>query len=91
MHKDEQHLQTLPQQIGVPKTKKVGLLLLVAFFMLTFFKTPITIPILLSELFVYTISMVFLIKSSAKQSKYYASFWVEAVPIMWLLSLLLFF
>ena len=90
MHKDENHLQTLPQQIGVLKTKKTGVLLLVLFFVLTFFKNPIRTPILVSELFVYILTLVFLIKSSDRQSKYYASFWVEGIPIMWLLSLLIF-
>ncbi len=90
MHKDENHLQTLPQQIGLLKTKKIGVLLLVIFFILTFFKTPITTPILLSELFVYILTMLFLIRVSNRQSEYYASFWVESIPIMWLFSLLIF-
>jgi hypothetical protein len=36
---DDPHLHTVPQQIGVSKTKIVGLLLLLPFYFLEFFKT----------------------------------------------------
>ena len=82
---DMPDLNTLPQQIGVSKTKKAGVLLLLLFFILSFFRAPLNEVIILSDLFVFVISLLFLIKAIPEQSKYYASFWVESIPIFWLI------
>ncbi len=78
-------LKTLPQQIGVSKTIGVGVLLLVLYLVLSFLRFPLNEVIILSDLFVFIISLLFLIKASPKQSKYYTSFWVESIPIFWLI------
>lgn len=82
-------LQTIPQRIGVEKTKKLGLTLLIFSLILEYlipigesFKTPYM-------LFVF-VTIIFLMRSKTKQNKYYSSFWVEAIPIFWWLSVLIF-
>jgi hypothetical protein len=85
---DKDSLGTLPQKIGVGKTKVVGVLLLLVFLFLEFFKNDvlginqIIIPL------VFVVTLFFLVSSSVKQSKYYASFFVEGIPLLWLLLLL---
>lgn len=83
MHNDSPSLQTLPQKLGVLKTKRMGFLYLILFFVISFLKSPSSGNSILTDLFVFIISLLFLVKSSENQTKYYASFWVESVPIIW--------
>jgi 1,4-dihydroxy-2-naphthoate octaprenyltransferase len=84
LNNDELHIQTLPQKLGVANSKKVGIIFLVFFFMIGFIKSPLTGTSVLSTLFVFVISLLLLTKSKENRSLYYASFWVEGVPILWL-------
>ncbi|WP_405606967.1 hypothetical protein [Polaribacter sp. Asnod1-A03] len=80
-------LQTIPRKIGIEKTKKLGLMLLVFCLLLEYListsslsKTPFMI--------FFFLTIIFLMRTKSEQSKYYCSFWVEALPIMWCLVLL---
>jgi hypothetical protein len=80
-------LQTIPLKIGVEKTKRLGLMLLVFSLILEY--------LFASELMVKTPFMIFffllilfLMRAKTTQSKYYSSFWVESLPIVWWLVLL---
>lgn len=84
LKQDVTHLQTLPQKIGIFKSKLVGIQYVAMFFVLGFFKLPLTNKsTLIPELLIAILSLFFLIKSRENQSKYYAAFWVESVPIIW--------
>ena len=87
---DLPNLKTLPQLIGVRKTKFFGAILLVVFFLIEFFKDETSITNQIVLLVVGLILFVLLKKSSENQGKYYSSFWVEAIPIFWLVLLLVF-
>lgn len=80
---DDVQLRTLPQRFGLVKTKKIGHLASLLFFSLTFLKTDAT----RLEIFGKGILMVFLLLivsfTKKEQSRYYASFWVESIPIFW--------
>lgn len=79
---DKKHLQTIPQLIGVERTKKFGFVLITMAILIEFFTTPNQF---FKSIFIF-ISLILLIllqKSSVRQSKYYSSFWVEAIPIFW--------
>lgn len=86
---DEHVLKTIPQVLGLQRTKRLGLFLLMLFLGLTFFRSSITTDQFRSEFFVAVISLLFLIKSTPNQTKYYSSFFVESIPIIWLLLFLL--
>jgi len=86
---DSLKLATIPQQIGVKRTKRIGVLLLLLFVLLEFFKDELTSAMLLSTVFVAFLIMMFLLFSKKRQSKYYCSFWVESLPIWWLFLLIL--
>ncbi len=84
LHHDAPHLQTIPQKIGIRKTKWVGVFFLVIFMGLSILKNSFEVRIIIIEFLVFVVSLLFLIKSKEIQSKYYTSFWVESVPIIWL-------
>lgn len=86
---DKKHLQTIPQLIGVERTKKLGFVLLALTLVIEFFITPNSN---FKSVFViiFVVLLVFLQRASVKQKKYYASFWVEAIPIFWWILLLVF-
>ena len=88
---DDPHLQTVPQKIGVEPTKKLGYVLLFLLLVLEFFYTNNHhfLPLFFKLLVCGTIS-VFLYFANENRSRYYASFWLESVPILWWLVLVVF-
>jgi hypothetical protein len=80
---DDPHLKTVPQQIGVKRTKLLGLLLLLPFYFLEFFKSHFIEKQLVVNLILVVILSLFLVLANEKRSRYYTSFWVESVPIIW--------
>ena len=86
---DSQHdaitLQTIPQKFGIKKTKFLGYVFLAVFCILSL--------ILRFERFDIVIAIIiglFIRFSSTKNTKYYTSFWVESIPILWWLLVLIF-
>lgn len=80
---DNPDLNTLPQRIGVANTKIFGAFATVIFFSLTFLKENISTHEVVSSgvLFLALGWVIYITKRN--QSKYFASFWVEAIPIFW--------
>lgn len=83
-------LQTIPKKIGVEKTKRLGLMLLVFSLILEYL---ISAPSTMKTPFMvfFFIAVLFLMRAKIKQPKYYSSFWVESLPIIWWLLLLIFY
>ncbi len=86
---DSLKLATIPQRIGIKKTKIIGVLLLMVFFVLEYFKDDLTSNSVLSVLIIVFVTLLCVIFSNKNQSKYYSAFWVESVPIVWLVILLM--
>lgn len=85
---DLHQLGTLPQRVGVTRTKVFGLALLLAAVFLEVLKPHTAIPSFLAITFIAGVSAVFIWRAKERQSVYFSSFWVEAIPIIWLLVLL---
>lgn len=81
---DSLRLSTIPQQIGIKGTKIMGVLLGVLCFVLEFFKNEIQPGEVMALLVTTLILILFLMFSKKEQGKYYCSFWVEGLPILWL-------
>jgi hypothetical protein len=88
--KDDPHLHTVPQQIGVKRTKMLGLVLLVVLYFLEFLRIEIDKQQLFINLVLVVTTALFLIFANQRRSKYYTSFWAESIPILWF-ALVLFF
>jgi len=96
LQSDDSHLKTVPQQIGVERTKILGLVLLWVYFVLEVFNFKSHGQIknqfctLLLQLIIVKIIAAFLVFSNQHRSKYYTSFWVESIPIFWFFLILMF-
>lgn len=86
---DESELDTIPQKIGVRKTKIFGVILLVLIFFMELFQESFQNKefLIFSVILITTGMMLWM--SRRIQHHYYASFWVEAVPIFYFIMLLL--
>lgn len=80
---DAPELKTLPQRVGVTATKIFGSLLALPFFFIVFFKDVLSPQeaIATGIMFLVLGSLMFVTKR--KQNKYFASFWVEFLPLLW--------
>jgi hypothetical protein len=85
---DDPHLKTVPQTIGVKKTKILGFLLLIPFWIVGILS--FTFHELIINLIMVVMLMLFIAFANPNRSKYYTSFWVESVPIFWWLMLVFF-
>ena len=87
MQYDLPELRTFPRRYGLGKTKIFGLGLVLVFFLLTFFKDgPREYePITKGLLSVFLVCILWVTKEG--RGRYFASFWVEAVPIFWGIAL----
>lgn len=84
---DPVELQTIPQRFGIRNTRIVGIFLCFLCFFMTFLKDDLsTIEIINKTLIALSLTalMIFMPK---EQSRYFSSFWVEALPIFWALFL----
>lgn len=90
VHIDSPDLRTLPQTIGIKKSKIIGSFSLLIFFALGFLIIPIDKTTVLITFLVSLVSFLFLIFSSSNQGKYYSSFWVESIPIYWFILVVVF-
>jgi hypothetical protein len=82
---DDPHLKTVPQQIGVKRTKNLGYFLLMIFCALEILNSNFKYNIehLILVVIIAIIIALFLAFANEKRTKYYTSFWVESIPILW--------
>ncbi len=90
-NEDPKHLKTLPQRYGIQATKNIGFVLVLILLLLTLRIHNYKInKALIIQSSIYIITLLSIFKSSTKQSKYYSGFFIESLPILWWLSLILF-
>lgn len=87
---DLQQLRTIPQKVGITKTKILGFGLLLIMLWLEYLKTDVDAASGAAFSLMLLTTAILIWKSRERQSKYYASFWVEGIPVFWLLMLLIF-
>lgn len=86
---DNLELRTFPQQYGVTKTKIIGAFLILLFFFSTFLKDDISVYSLIGKGVLFLVLGVMLFVTKRNQPRYFASFWVEGIPILWYLVLVI--
>ena len=85
---DKKEMQTIPQVIGVEKSKILSVSVLILFFLFDFIKnTPQQIKI--TDFIISVIAIVLIYNMKINRNKYYTSFFVEAIPILWLIVFIL--
>ena len=78
-------LKTIPQVYGIKKTKYIGVILLMLSVIIEYFLISNGFDSSFRiNLLIILIALILLLKSSESQSKYYSSFVVESIPIVWL-------
>ena len=85
---DDPALKTLPQRYGYVNTKIYGFFGVLVFFFLTFLKDQLTYLEVISKGIIFLTLGIFMFITKRKQSKYFSSFWVEAIPIFWWVCIL---
>ena len=85
---DSDRMKTIPQIFGVKGAKMIGTFSLIAVVKLSYFLIN-EIEDMTPTVLTAAIATVLLRKSNEEQSPYFASFWVESLPMVWLLSILI--
>ena len=86
---DDPGLRTLPQRYGLSGAKNIGFGILVLNYLIYSVMQSVEIETLIISALLSLVTGVFIQYSQAKQSIYFASFWVESLPILWWVLLML--
>ena len=79
---DLEDIRTLPQKIGINQTKRFGFALLLFTLTLEFLITDVK-ELKNATLLICFLLLMLLMRAKEEQSKYYSSFLVESLPILW--------
>ncbi len=85
--KDDDHilLKTLPQLYGTYRSKIYGSTALLGFFLLEFVKFPLNISSIVITAVISIVSFLLLLFTQTEQNRNYTAFWIESLPVFWLL------
>lgn len=80
---DDPHLQTVPQQIGVPSTQKLGWFLMLIFILIEFVSPHPLGAITVVKIGLAITTSVMLLWANPNRSHYFSWFWAESIPVVW--------
>ncbi|MEX2363528.1 MAG: hypothetical protein WD597_07885, partial [Balneolaceae bacterium] len=80
---DLSELKTIPQSIGISRTRWFGAGLMILILMLQMVKIASTDRQLIALFSISVITTFMIFISRTDQPKYFAAFWVESIPIFW--------
>lgn len=83
LRSDTPSLGTIPMIIGIEQTKRFGTLLLLACVLIEAMQHPVISISFFVLLFICVITALMIHRSMVTQTPYFASFWVEGIPIFW--------
>lgn len=81
---DESALKTLPQILGIFKTKVLATMLLVAVLIIEIFVNGLKSDYLKVLIIISVLLLISVWLTSEKRNRMYTAFWVESIPIIWL-------
>lgn len=76
-------LKTLPQRVGVKGAKIIGYGWIVLFYAATFLRTDFNTQHFIVKTLLSLILVIVVYYTKKDQGKYFSSFWVEAIPLLW--------
>lgn len=80
---DENNLKTIPQTLGIKRTKWLLASLLIPFYIIEFFKDGFQPIQAWNNLVIVLLTLFYIWYASPQRTKFYTLFWVESVPIIW--------
>jgi len=89
MQDDKNQLKTMPQLFGVVKSKIIAGFALLILIIIEFLKVPFDRSNIFELIYLLTITFLFIVFSKENQNRYYTTFWIESIPIFWLLLVIL--
>ena len=87
---DDRTLGTLPQRLGVRGVKVLGTILAILYLALEIIPKQSSMANHLASVAFVLIALLFMWLATRTRSIFYTAFWVEALPVFWLLMLFLF-
>lgn len=91
---DDKTLNTLPQRFGVEQAKTIGYLLLILYIILEIVNYNINynfqIQFAVIAILIAIVTAIAIRFSALENNPYFTSFWVESIPILWLILQVLF-
>jgi len=85
---DDPKLSTWPQKWGIKNTQIFGGVLLLLFVFIEVYFSPSNH--VATAIFIALLLMILVLKANEDQTKYFSSFWVEGIPILWLILRIIF-
>ena len=85
MNYDHLKLSTIPQRIGIKNAKLIGVFLVIGFFLLEYLKDELWQKNINILLIISVLVLLAVLFSKKSQGKYFSLFWVEAIPIVWVI------
>ncbi|WP_430411956.1 hypothetical protein [Kordia sp.] len=85
---DAPALGTMPQRIGITKTKLIAYGWILLFLAIECWQTETYTTVFFSTIGLSVLLTIVVWQANIKKSKYFTSFWVESIPIVWFLALL---
>jgi len=87
---DVPELVTLPRLLGIKKTRLLGAVATGFSFFLTFWVDTLSMEAIFLK-GILSVSLIFILYKTPKvQSKYFAAFWIESIPIFWWILIFIF-
>lgn len=86
---DNEKLKTIPQEFGVLTAKILGFVLMLLVLSIEFLIFRNSFSLENTTLIICLLSFMMLALSKKSQSRYFSAFWVESIPILWYVILLL--
>ena len=83
-------LKTVPQLIGINNSKWVATVAMIIFVLLELTRNESTTTFFAVALVIAAVSVVSILFASVRQKRFYSSFWVESIPLLWYLLLIIF-
>lgn len=80
---DNPELKTLPQRVGVKGAKIIGYSWIILFYIMTYLKNDLNAVNLIVETILVVFLSIVLYRTKLNQGKYFSSFWVEGIPLLW--------
>ena len=82
---DNPKLLTLPQLIGINRSKSVAIIALIASIYVSFYIYDPGSYNFVIDTFIMLISIVLVVFANVRSPRYYTAFWIESLPILWYL------